>query len=292
MLNLKQGLGENKQYNAWVFPGGELHIRFSKETIEEMKEVREILVETRITCSDDFMLLALTLDTIEKDFPDKYVYVNLGYIPYQQADRDFGVGESFSLATFASLMSYLPYNRLRVFDPHSDVSAALLRKVERISNKTLVENAIHRINREDLVILSPDAGAYKKVSKLVLEIGFKGEFVAANKYRELSAGNIESLELSKQDFEGKPVLIVDDICIGGRTFILLAEKLKEKNAGDLYLVVSHGIFFAGYDPETGKKRYSSEQLEKYFKTIYTSDTIRDKSISENVQIAFYTYVNN
>ncbi|MFK5284235.1 hypothetical protein ACI3PL_32115, partial [Lacticaseibacillus paracasei] len=29
---------------------------------------------------------------------------------------------------------------------------------------------------------------------------------------------------------------------GGRTFIELAKLLKEKNAGDLYFIASHGIF--------------------------------------------------
>lgn len=36
--------------------------------------------------------------------------------------------------------------------------------------------------------------------------------------------------------------MVDDICDGGRTFIELGAALKEKNAGNLYLIVSHGIF--------------------------------------------------
>lgn len=42
-------------------------------------------------------------------------------------------------------------------------------------------------------------------------------------------------------------LIVDDICDGGGTFIGLAEELKRKNAGKIYLAVSHGIFSKGID---------------------------------------------
>jgi phosphoribosylpyrophosphate synthetase len=42
---------------------------------------------------------------------------------------------------------------------------------------------------------------------------------------------------------------------------MLAEKLKEAGAGDLYLVVSHGIFSKGF-----------KELKKHYKKIYTSDS--------------------
>jgi ribose-phosphate pyrophosphokinase len=57
---------------------------------------------------------------------------------------------------------------------------------------------------------------------------------------------------------------VDDICDGGGTFIGLVDALKKKNAGDLYLAVSHGIFSKGFDELTGS-----------FKTIFTTDSFRD-----------------
>lgn len=288
-LNLKQGLGENQQYKAWKFPGGELHIVLSQSTVIDIcsEQCEKIMVESRISCSDDFMLLALCLDVLEKEVPQKEVIVRLGYMPYQQADRDFSKGESFSLSSFASMLSYLPYSFIGIYDPHSDVSPALVRKALRVSNDDFIRKTIVDINDPNLIILSPDAGAYKKVSKLISNIGFKGEFVAANKYRNTSSGNIESLELSKQDFEGKPVLIVDDICIGGRTFVELAKVLKTKNVGKLYLAVSHGIFFSGWNND--KQIYSSSALEEYFETIYTTDTIRDFSISPKVKIIYNFY---
>ena len=44
----------------------------------------------------------------------------------------------------------------------------------------------------------------------------------------------------------------------------LAEELKKKNAGDLYLAVSHGIFSKGV-----------ESLQEHFTQIFTTDSFRD-----------------
>ncbi len=73
------------------------------------------------------------------------------------------------------------------------------------------------------------------------------EFVRADKVRNPENGQIFGTEVFYDDFEGKPVLIVDDICDGGYTFLKLAEKLKEKNAGMVILYVTHGIFSKGLD---------------------------------------------
>jgi ribose-phosphate pyrophosphokinase len=48
-------------------------------------------------------------------------------------------------------------------------------------------------------------------------------------------------------------VIVDDICDGGRTFLEIAKTIRSKKRnisifGDkIYLVVTHGIFSAGFD---------------------------------------------
>ena len=46
-----------------------------------------------------------------------------------------------------------------------------------------------------------------------------------------------------------------------RTFIEVAKLLKENNAGDIHLIVSHGIFSNG-----------TEELSKWFKSITTSNS--------------------
>ncbi len=57
---------------------------------------------------------------------------------------------------------------------------------------------------------------------------------------------------------------MDDICDGGRTFTGIAEELKQKGAGNLILIVSHGIFSHGF-----------EELFKHYSRIITTNSFRD-----------------
>lgn len=293
-LNLTKGVTETEQYKAFKFPGGEIHFKLTHPFASELaySEPHSFLdVDCRLNSSDDIMLLAIALDTIAKDY-DNLVRVFIPYMPYQQADRDFSEGESFSLITMVKMLDVMPFHSVAIFDPHSDVTPALLSmngSVSVIDNQEYIKSAIasltsfknndayeedeHHWNaHRDLVILAPDAGAYKKIFKLTEAIGFKGRVEVANKYRNTEDGTIQ-VRLSVDDFEGKDVLIIDDICVGGRTFVELAKLLVQRNTGNLHLAVSHGIFSNGF-----------EDLEHYFQNIYTTNSIKDDYPCENVNV--------
>lgn len=267
ILDLRKGITKNEEYDAFIFPGGEVHFKLHKPTVLYVSNGIRII--SRVNSANDLMLLILVVETIRKDGYTGKLEVVLPYMPYQQADRDFSVGECFSLQTVCKMLNTLDVDRFFIFDPHSDVSPALLHKTTVLDNSSYVKDILTYLNKnnegdtlkESLVIISPDAGAYKKIGKLCSKLGWEGELVAANKYRSISTGNIESLELSKQDFNGKDVLIIDDICIGGRTFIELAKKLREKNAGKIYLAISHGVFSNGF-----------RDLNQYFEEIFCTDS--------------------
>lgn len=278
ILNLTQGICENEQYNAFKFPGGELHIKFTETTQKMLPRQDTVSLYTKIKSSDDLILLALTADILKKDWPELKIILWMPYIPYQQADRNFGKGECFSLYTITNFINAMNFSKVCVFDAHSDVSAALLNKVVVEDNSDFITNSIDQLVKNDqsldLTIVSPDAGAYKKIFKLCEKIGFKGSIECANKYRDTKDGEFE-IRISREDFEGKDVLIVDDICMGGRTFVELAELLIEKNVGKLYLAVSHGIFSAGFT-----------RLSKYFTKVFTTNSwTSDAIILQQIQIS-------
>lgn len=259
-LDLRQGLTDNQEYKAFKFPGGEIHFLIQRPNIL-YTGTSKIEIISSIKSSDDLMLLILAIDTIRKDGFKGQLEVFIPYFPYAQADRNFGLGESFSLKTITNILNTLNVDKFIVYDVHSDVASGLLNNCEVIDNSEFVKYVIGDINSQNLILLSPDAGAYKKIGKLADKIQFKGNVAAANKYRNLSSGNIESLELSIQDFGGADVLIIDDIIMGGRTFIGLAEKLKERNVGKIFLAVSHGVF-----------NYGLNDLNTHFDGIYTTNS--------------------
>ena len=65
------------------------------------------------------------------------------------------------------------------------------------------------------------------------------------------------------DIKDQTILIVDDLCDGGMTFIKSAERLYELEAKEVHLYVSHGIFSKGLKPltDSGIKRIFTKDGE-------------------------------
>ena len=113
-------------------------------------------------------------------------------------------------------------------------------------------------------LVAPHAGANKKINKLFTETQGFANVIKCDKVRDTKTGALSGFEVFADDLGGKPCMIVDDICDGGRTFIGVAEALKQKNAGDIYLFVTHGIFSQGLDG-----------LSQVFKRIFTTNSIKE-----------------
>lgn len=97
--------------------------------------------------------------------------------------------------------------------------------------------------------------------------------------------------LDRDDYEGKDILIIDDICVYGGTFKGLAKLLKERNCGKLYLAVSHmTVQNLGEDPvtnyfdkvfTTNSKYEHYDVADDYDATVYCDNAI---DAPENLEI--------
>jgi ribose-phosphate pyrophosphokinase len=255
-------------YKLFKFPGGETSIKIS--SYEYPEDVEEVIITCRITNAEGIMEVLLAKDALDR-LGFKVVSLALPYIPYARQDRVCDTGEAFSLKIFTNMINSANFNKVTVFDPHSDVAPALIDRCDIKSNLFFVLKTLASIHTP-VYLISPDAGSNKKCNKIYASIpGFRG-LIKCDKTRDPKTGNISGFEVLTDDLHGYPCLIVDDICDGGGTFIGLAEELKAKRAGDLYLFVTHGIFSKGLD-----------ELGKYFKKIYCTNsfsTIEHPSVEQ------------
>jgi ribose-phosphate pyrophosphokinase len=155
----------------------------------------------------------------------------------QQHDRRFHSNESFELKIVAEFINSCNFKKVHIFHPHSDVTQALVNNLRVIDNSSFITQVLEDIEVTP-ILLSTDAGSYKWINKLADVIDFQGEVYGANKSRDLITHKLTQV-IDRQDFEGKDILIVDDLCVFGGTFVGLAKLLKERNVGKLYLAVSH-----------------------------------------------------
>jgi len=186
------------------------------------------------------------------------------YCPYflgARSDRSFQkMGINYLKQVICPILNSLGLESISTMDPHSHCLEMGLNNFKVISNERLVSFALDHLlktrsapdegSSRDLVWLIPDKGAVDKAYETIKESAFKGNVVECTKHRDKLTGKITSTDIPVDvDFQGDECIIVDDICDGGYTFIKLAEAAKKKGAGNIHLVVTHGIFSKGFPTE-------------------------------------------
>lgn len=254
------------KYEMIKFSGGEWHIKL--DNYNKYQLIGKVIIVSRIRNSDDIIKILIAQDAL-KLVGVKQFDLFIPYCPYARQDRKCFGGESFTLKVFANLINSCNFDEVQILDAHSDVAQALINNCINLNNYNYVGSTILDIkeinSNKDLVLISPDSGANKKTNKLYEIFNtMLSSLVKCDKRRDVKTGNLSGFEVFSNDLEGKDCLIVDDICDGGGTFIGLAEELKKKNCGKLYLFITHGIFSKGFDG-----------LCKNFEKIYTTNSFSD-----------------
>jgi len=229
------------------------------------KSCRKVLSINAVDASNDLIRLCLIKNAL--DSMGVYdVDLFMKYIPNARADRRFGAGQSFSLKVFTNIINGLNFNKVTVLDPHSDVSSALIDNIEVIRQEVGFGWRLPEIEKitNDFILCAPDIGASKKIFDVMKYIDHD-DYVQAVKIRDVSTGNIIACSIPDKDLQGKDVIIVDDICDGGASFIHLSKHLKDANCGKIILHTSHGIYSKGLEPLKGNIDYvfTSNLIEKF-----------------------------
>ena len=235
----------------WTFPGGE---RSVKLTPTERTPGMPFGMRMDFKNSDDLIDMILATNALRHMYgPDVAIELTVPYFPFSRQDRVMTDGESFGLQAAVDMIKMCNFNRVTTWDIHSDVAGAMFPAgvFRNISQADLWANLItYDLAEGKTVIISPDAGALKKIYKVAKESGLP--VVEAKKVRDVATGNIVKTEIdSSQLADVDMAIIVDDICDGGRTFIELAKVIRDSGfTGKLILCVTHGIFSKGLDSFT------------------------------------------
>ncbi|MFB9077787.1 ribose-phosphate diphosphokinase [Flavobacterium procerum] len=231
---------EEIKFQSFTFSGGEPHIKINPDFDVNQK----VTITHRLNSFNDLGLLCITVDALRR-MDVKIIDLFIPYFPAARQDRVMIPGEPLSVKVYADIINAMQLNKVFVFDAHSEVTPALLNNSTVIPNYTFIKEVLNKIG-QNVKLISPDGGALKKIYKVSEYLGGV-EVVECSKSRDVKTGKLSGFKVYEEDLQGMDCLIVDDICDGGGTFVGLAEELKKKNAGKLYLAVSHGIFNKGFE---------------------------------------------
>jgi ribose-phosphate pyrophosphokinase len=199
--------------------------------------------------------LAMLLKSMDCD-----ASLDVPFLPYGRQDKSVGNESTFALHALGKILSECGFFEVRTTDAHSKVLAEYVHLVDDFP-EIPIRLAIERVAAN--VLCFPDHGAHMRYRSLKTRC----THLVLEKLREQQTGTITGIRMAGGCVvDGDIVLIVDDICDGGRTFIEAAKLIKENAPGaQVHLYVSHGIFSKGLLPlwDAGIGRIFTKDGEVY-----------------------------
>lgn len=248
-IKLFSSTGTPIPHEKFNFPGGEVHVKVTPFLSGFTADDNELKIVANFTSSDDIMELALLVDVIRSLCTEPQLTLVIEYLAYSRQDRRTGAGQPASLKVFSKMINDMKFTKVLIVDPHSDVAEALL------DNSIVIDQYlpflatfaqfVHPKDAEDWVLVSPDSGATKKTYDIAKSFGLNSLVIQGLKHRNTATGKITGTSVSYDtsvDYTQKKLVVIDDICDGGRTFIELGHKLQVVGAKEIWLYVTHGIF--------------------------------------------------
>lgn len=192
---------------------------------------------------EEFMEGLFWVDAMQERHVSAYRLV-LPYFPGARQDRLNPEGDYlFTAKSMAKEVNLRKFGEVVVLDPHSDVVPALVERCRVVQ----LADVIKITSGKYAAVIAPDAGAAKRAGLVAKKLGVP--MVQAWKRREVATGKIDGFGV--EQFAMQPgsgtVLVVDDICDGGGTFIGLGRVLHSLG-WKAHLLTTHGIYSQG----TGK----------------------------------------
>ena len=264
-LNLIYPGQSDIKFTTMIFPDGQPHIKIDVATAAVLNVKEPLQIVSRVANANDLMLLLFiknTLDYMEFEAIELKIY----YLLAARMDRVMKDGEPFSLKVIATILNQANFKKITIFDPHSEVSTALIERSYTTTNHLFVKDCLQDYFKKneatEYCLASPDAGALKKIHKLAQQLNIT-DVVECMKERDVKTGQLTNFKVFSENLHNKTCFIIDDICDGGGTFIGTATALKKLGAKKIVLVVSHGIFSRGYKLENVDEIYTTDSYKEF-----------------------------
>jgi ribose-phosphate pyrophosphokinase len=215
-----------------------------------------LYVHTSTPCKQILEEISLVKDALSEmlfNWNNVETILYMPYLPYARADRVFVKGNPNGLDNFLNRLSGFRFNKIHFADVHNEKALSALNdpSENKYSTNFQVMSQLQCATSVfppsvffDLVV-APDKGAIQKATKIANH--YNVPLLTATKVRDKATGKILSIDIDTSYVPtGSRVLIADDICDGGGTFIPIAKQLKAKQC-HVSLYVTHLIAAKGLE---------------------------------------------
>ena len=224
-----------------TFSDGEQYVRFE----DNLRGKHVFLIQPTNSPAENWVRLLLAIDAARGASASEITAV-VPYYGYARQDRKARSREPISARVFAMTLESLGAARLVTMDLHTDAIVGFFRNTivdnlyaRRVFIPRLREVFKDAIERDDLIVVSPDAGGVARAQSYAKRLMKRTDLAIIHKEREIP-NQVARMKLIGE-VKDKIALIPDDIVTTGGTLVKAAELLMQDGAREVHACVTHGV---------------------------------------------------
>jgi len=264
-----------REIEIHTFPDGESRVHLPLPLAE-----RAVICLTLDHPNEKLVNLILAASTARR-LGVKHLTLVAPYLCYMRQDKEFHPGESVSQKVIGGLLAKY-FDALVTVDPHlhrvhsldevfPDTTCITLTATQPMSS--FLSSAV-----DNPLLIGPDEESEQWVASIAVDKGY--DYAVAKKKR--TGDYSVDVDLPQMNFEGRDVVLVDDIASSGQTLIDAVTKLKMEKAGSISVLVTHALLV---DSAVKKLQHAG------VKNIWSTDSVvhgsnciyLDELLAENLQ---------
>ncbi|HEX6286307.1 MAG TPA: ribose-phosphate pyrophosphokinase [Acidimicrobiia bacterium] len=233
-----------------------------------------LVQSTVFPSNDNFMELLFWIDAFKRASA-RNVTVVIPYFSYGKGDKKDEPRVSIRARVCADAIETAGADRVVAMDLHAPQIQGFFRvPVDNLYAISVFCDRIAAEGRDDLVVVSPDAGFAREARRYATALG--SGVAIADKQRKDHEELAEVWDIVG-DVSGRHTVIVDDFTISAGTLVSCANELMRLGAKSVFAAVTHGVFTQG-----SMERLDESPIEK----LIVTDTVENQpvEISEKVEV--------
>lgn len=219
--------------NVERFADGEFSVSYE----ESIRGRQVFLVQSTFPTADNLLELLLMIDAAKRASARSIVAV-IPYFGWARQDRKDKPRVAIGAKLIADMLNAAGINRLITMDLHADqIQGFFDVPVDHLYASAIFSDYIRSLDKDNLVIATPDVGGTKRASSYAKYFGVP--MVICYKLRK-KANEIAEMQIIG-DVEGMDVLLVDDMVDTAGTITKAADLMMGSGARSVRAIASHAV---------------------------------------------------
>ncbi|MDX6273697.1 MAG: ribose-phosphate pyrophosphokinae [Frankiales bacterium] len=222
---------------AYDFANGEIFVRFE----ESVRGSDAFVIQSHSTPINQWIMEQLIMVDALKRASAKRITVVMPFYGYARQDKKHRGREPISARLIADIFKTAGADRLMAVDLHtSQIQGFFDGPVDHLFALPLLADYVaRRVDRENITIVSPDAGRVRVAERWTDRLG--APLAIIHKRRDPSVANEVKVFEVVGDVSGRTCVIVDDMIDTASTITKAADALFDNGAADVVVTATHGV---------------------------------------------------